>query len=107
MTLFNDEFHIVIDQNIIEHHISCSESIDHLLASRVFARQFSYLLLRHIGIHSFAPQPIDLSFDSWWRRIDAATTGLSQKGFNSLLILGTWIIWNHRNRCVFMVTTPI
>jgi hypothetical protein len=50
------------------------------------------LLLRQIGIHFFTPQSIDLSFNSWWSRIDAATTSLSKKGFNSLVILGTWII---------------
>jgi hypothetical protein len=55
------------------------ESINHLLVPCVFARHFWYLLLRQIGLHSFAPQPTDLSFDSWWCRIDAATTDLSIK----------------------------
>jgi hypothetical protein len=82
------------------------ENIDHLLVSCVFTRQFWYLLLRQIGLHSFAPQPTDLNFDSWWRRIDAATTGLNKKGLNSLVILGAWIIWNHRNRCVFDGDSP-
>jgi hypothetical protein len=31
------------------------------------------------------------------RVIEAA----ARKDFNSLVILGAWIIWKHRNRCVF------
>jgi hypothetical protein len=42
-----------------------STDVDHLLVSCVFARQFRYLLLRQIGLHSLAPQPIDSRFDSW------------------------------------------
>jgi hypothetical protein len=32
--------------------------------------------------------------------------GLNKKGLNSLEILGAWIIWNHRNRCVFDGDSP-
>jgi hypothetical protein len=27
-------------------------------------------------------------------------------GFNSLVILGAWILWKHRNRCVFDGIAP-
>ena len=30
----------------------------------------------------------------------------TKKGLNSLIILGAWTIWNHRNRCVFDGTPP-
>jgi hypothetical protein len=30
-----------------------------------------------------------------------AVSGLIKKGLNSLIILGAWAIWNHRNKCVF------
>ena len=26
---------------------------------------------------------------------------MARQGLNSLIILGAWSIWNHRNRCVF------
>jgi hypothetical protein len=26
---------------------------------------------------------------------------LARKGLNSILILGDWTLWNHRNRCAF------
>ena len=29
-----------------------------------------------------------------------------KKGFNSLVILGAWIIWKHRNSCVFNGAAP-
>ena len=32
--------------------------------------------------------------------------GSHKKGLNSLIILGAWTIWNHRNRCVFDGTPP-
>ncbi|GJN28014.1 hypothetical protein PR202_gb16093 [Eleusine coracana subsp. coracana] len=29
-----------------------------------------------------------------------------RNGLDSLVILGSWVIWNHRNRCVFDGATP-
>jgi hypothetical protein len=29
-----------------------------------------------------------------------------QKGLNSLIVLGAWTLWNHRNRCVFYGIVP-
>ncbi|GJN40615.1 hypothetical protein PR202_gb29859 [Eleusine coracana subsp. coracana] len=29
-----------------------------------------------------------------------------RKGLNSLIILGVWILWKHRNSCVFEGTQP-
>jgi len=82
------------------------ETINHLLVSCVFARQFWYLLLRQVGLHSLSPQPSDTSFDSWWEKASGATSGLIQKGLNSLIVLGAWTLWNHRNRCIFYGITP-
>jgi hypothetical protein len=82
------------------------ETIDHLLVSCVFARQFWYLFLKQVEVHSLAPQPMDLVFDEWWERAHKATSGLTRKGLNSLIILGAWVIWKHRNRCVFDGASP-
>jgi len=82
------------------------ETINHLLVSYVFARQFWYFLLRQVGLHSLSPQPSDTSFDSWWEKASGATSGLIQKGLNSLIVLGAWTLWNHRNRCIFYGITP-
>jgi hypothetical protein len=54
-----------------------------------------------VGLHSLAPEPIDLIFDEWWKKLHMTTSTLTRKGLNSLIILGAWILWNHRNQCVF------
>jgi hypothetical protein len=35
-----------------------------------------------------------------------AATGLLKKGIITLIIFGSWTIWNHRNRCVFEKEAP-
>ena len=59
------------------------------------------LYSKHFGIHLFSPQPTDSSFDLWWERSSNVTAELTKKGFNSVVILGAWTLWNHRNSCVF------
>jgi hypothetical protein len=68
------------------------ENIDHLLVSCVFSRQVWYYVLRQVDLHSLSRQPTDLVFDDWWEKAAAATSGMSKKGLNSLIILGAWAI---------------
>jgi hypothetical protein len=65
------------------------ETLDHLLVSCVFTRQFWYMILRQVGLHSLAPQPTYLIFDEWWEKASRATSGITKEGLNSLIILGT------------------
>jgi hypothetical protein len=37
----------------------------------------------------------------WWRMANDQVQGIAAKGFNSLIILGFWTLWNNRNGCVF------
>jgi hypothetical protein len=83
-----------------------NETLDHLLMSYVFTRQFWYMVLRQVGLHSLAPQPTDLIFDGWWEKTSMATSGIARGGLNSLIILGAWTIWNHKNKCVFEGANP-
>jgi hypothetical protein len=76
-----------------------AESINHLFVSCVFARVFWYKVLRKFGMHSLAPQPGATSFLDWWENASEIVNGLSKKGLDSLIILGAWLIWLHRNRC--------
>jgi hypothetical protein len=71
------------------------ETIDHLLVACMFTRQFWYHMLRQVDLHSFTPQPTYSIFDIWWEGVAAATSGLTKKGLNSLIILEPWTIWNH------------
>uniref|UniRef100_A0A0A9F7L9 Reverse transcriptase zinc-binding domain-containing protein n=1 Tax=Arundo donax TaxID=35708 RepID=A0A0A9F7L9_ARUDO len=81
------------------------ETIQHLLILCVFARQFWYNLLRRVGLEAIAPQ-LDEVFVDWWERVVAAVNAQARSGLNSLIILGAWIIWKHRNGCVFDGVTP-
>ena len=33
--------------------------------------------------------------------VDTKVDGLVKKGLDSIIILGAWTIWKHRNRCIF------
>lgn len=83
-----------------------AESTNHLLVPCVFARVFWYKALRKFGMHSLAPQPAVTSFLDWWENASEIATGLSKKGLNSLIILGAWLIWLHRDRCIFENGSP-
>jgi hypothetical protein len=41
-----------------------------------------------VGLHSLAPQQIDLVFDEWWEKANMAISGITKRGLNSLIILG-------------------
>jgi hypothetical protein len=43
----------------------------------------------------------------WWRGANEIIGGAARRGFISLVILGAWILWKHRNRCVFYGIAPI
>jgi hypothetical protein len=57
-------------------------------------------------MHSLAPQSGATSFLGWWEKVSEAVNGPVRKGLDSLIILGAWMIWKHRNRCVFDNWTP-
>jgi hypothetical protein len=77
------------------------ESIDHILVGIVFARNFWFLLLGQVNLSGFAPQLGEVNTMQWWSRISEQLQGIAKKGLNSLITLGLWTLWNHRNECVF------
>jgi hypothetical protein len=46
------------------------------------------------------------SIDDWWEGTNMAATCLLKHGINTLIILGSWTIWNHWNRCIFEKEAP-
>jgi hypothetical protein len=96
----------------LDHQENCppcnqeEENIDHLLISCVFARQFWFSLLQHVHLQELAPQLETNSFMEWWQRINEISLESIKKGPNSLVILGAWTLWKHRNQCVFHGMTP-
>lgn len=96
----------------LQHHPRCllcdqePESINHLLAACVFSRQFWFQLLQKVGLQRCCPHPGEASFMDWWRRSSDSVSGLVRHGLNSIIILGAWFLWRHRNRCVFDGAAP-
>ena len=43
----------------------------------------------------------DPVFVDWWDKAGGRFSGQVKKGLNSIIILGMWLIWKHRNYCVF------
>lgn len=50
--------------------------------------------------------PESRSFLEWWEEASEAVNGLTKKGLDFLIILGAWLIWKHRNMCVFDNWSP-
>jgi hypothetical protein len=76
------------------------EDIDHLLVGCVFSRQFWYRWLGQVNLQGLT-QPGDRSTMDWWKKAFDQLQGIAAKWLNSLIILGFWTLWNHRNGCVF------
>jgi len=79
--------------------------MNHLLVKCVFAKQFWFQFLSLVGLQVLCPTHED-SFESWWKSSSSRASDFLRKGFNSLVILGAWTIWKHRNRCVFDGCNP-
>jgi hypothetical protein len=58
-----------------------------------------------VNLQTLTPQPGDL-FRDWWRRASDQVHDIARQGLNSLIILGAWILWNHRKCCVFEKANP-
>jgi len=82
------------------------ETVQHLLTSCVFSRQFWFSILQPLGLATRAPNRRDTSLADWWKKAWRKIPKQQKKGFNSLIILGAWILWKHRNACVFEGSTP-
>lgn len=77
------------------------ETLYRLLVSCLFSCQFWFFFLSQMGLALLAPQPEATSFLDWWSSSSSSMRSSIQKGFNSLIILGAWTLWRHRNECVF------
>jgi hypothetical protein len=68
------------------------KTIDHLLVSFIFARQFWFSLLWQVNLHALSLQPEDAPFPVWWKRTDECVVGAAGRGLNSLIILQVWTL---------------
>jgi hypothetical protein len=77
------------------------ESINHLLSTCVLSREVWTWILRELRLDKVKPPCPSSRFRSWWSQAAASLDKDLRKGFNTLVILVTWILWKHRNVCVF------
>lgn len=84
-----------------EHRLLCDqheETLNHLLASSLFTKTFQLNL-----------QPDEFFFSKIGGQLGIGWNKgaySNKKGLNSVVMLGAWSIWKHRNNCVFDVTFP-
>jgi hypothetical protein len=62
--------------------------------------------LQPLGLLQLVPQPWDEGFEEWWSASSSMVQEELKKGFNTLVMLGAWVIWKHRNACVFNGAVP-
>jgi len=72
----------------------------------VVARQVWFNLLQPLNLGDYIPRHQEYSFAEWWRKLMKRVKKKYKRGVNSLIILGAWLLWNHKNACVFEGVTP-
>jgi hypothetical protein len=63
-------------------------------------------MLRQFKFQGWATQPNNQTFMDRWKDVSETVVGPIRESLNSLIILGAWMLWNHRNRCVFYGQSP-
>ncbi|WVZ53086.1 hypothetical protein U9M48_004072 [Paspalum notatum var. saurae] len=77
------------------------ETINHILVGCVLSMEVWTWILRELRLDVIPPPNSSSRFCSWWSRAAATLDNNLKKGFNSLVILVAWMLWRHRNACVF------
>ncbi|WVZ96322.1 hypothetical protein U9M48_041977 [Paspalum notatum var. saurae] len=82
------------------------ETINHILAGCVLSREVWAWILRELRLDMIPPPHASSRFCSRWSRAAATIDKNLKRGFNSLVILVAWMLWKHRNACVFDGAQP-
>jgi hypothetical protein len=67
----------------------------------MMARQVWFNLLRPLSLGEYIPRQRERNFAEWWRKVVKRVQKEHKRGVNSIIILGAWMIWKHRNAYVF------
>jgi hypothetical protein len=82
------------------------ENIQHILTTCVLARDFWFKILSQFGLEAKEPKQREASFTEWWKRVIEGLSKNIMKDLNSVIILGAWTLWKHRNSVVFDKARP-
>jgi hypothetical protein len=77
--------------------------MDHMLIACVYSREVWFRLLQPVGLDGYLALGGD-ALITWWLSSEHAGYRLSsnfRRGFDSLLLLVSWLIWKERNSRVF------
>ena len=95
----------------LQHHPRClhcdqaMETIQHLFLACPFARQTWHIILDWLHIPAPIPNQ-ESTVMEWWLRAKELTPPAHLKALKSIALLVPWMLWKHRNACVFDNTTP-
>jgi hypothetical protein len=95
----------------LQHHPRCllcdqvRESMQHLTISCPFSRQIWLEILTSLRM-TCAPPSGEATLYDWWFAARQSTPKAMHKGLASVTLLVPWMIWKHRNSCVFERTQP-
>jgi hypothetical protein len=63
-------------------------------------------ILSKVGLQHLSPVQDEKGFQDRRRLVERRVPAARRKGFNSVVALGAWWIWKHRNSCVFEGSSP-
>ena len=81
------------------------ETIRHLMLACPFARHTWHEILAWLRLPAPTPEHDDSIMD-WWLRAKDSTPPALRKALKSVALLVPWMIWKHRNACVFDHVSP-
>ena len=77
------------------------EHIDHLLLQCSFSRDIWFGVLSWFGWGEVTPGSQAVNFAVWWTGARKRFPRSSRKGFDSLVVLVSWLLWKERNNRTF------
>uniref|UniRef100_A0A453NPX8 Reverse transcriptase zinc-binding domain-containing protein n=2 Tax=Aegilops tauschii subsp. strangulata TaxID=200361 RepID=A0A453NPX8_AEGTS len=82
------------------------ETMNHLLLGCTFARQIWHEVLSWLRVPGPPPAQVP-SLNDWWQSTRQLVPKPMRKGLASAVLLVPWMLWKHRNDCVFNHGCPL
>ena len=101
-----------LERHGLQHHPRClicdqePESLHHLMIRCPFAKQVWHDTLAWLRMTCRIPADDDASLFDWMTAALAQTPRAMRKGLGTMALLLPWMLWKHRNECVFDGARP-